>query len=176
MGNNVTVPTETTSSRHPTQKTGQEDATQEIQRPGRCAGLESVLCCTPALRNPQHPRKEPVAATVATAPWEVLRQVHEYRWQLLRGGPTVILYSNIQENWGNLKQPQCLGSNCTTKHPVCSFSLFSHQNNTTRCSKIPGAWLRKGRTLNNQSRTGDLTTCRKHCLCKTQAATQNGNW
>lgn len=69
----MTVPTETTPSLQQTQKTGQEKATEEIQRPGRCAGLESKLRCTPALRNPQHPREGPAAATLATAPWEVLR-------------------------------------------------------------------------------------------------------
>lgn len=48
-----------------------------------------------------------------------------------------------------------------------SFSLLLHQNNKTRCSKIPSAWLRKGRALDNQATTGDLPTCWKHCLCKT---------
>lgn len=72
-GINVTVPTETTSSISPSNTENWAGESNSGDKDLGCAGHESKLCCTPALHIPQKaPGERAAAATIATAPWEVL--------------------------------------------------------------------------------------------------------
>lgn len=155
-------------------------------RVSSAARLPSALC------KPQKaPEKGPVAATLATAPWEVLGhpavpdtpQVQmpaaERRWPHSN--------TNLQYSEGELRKseaaPMCKAGACQPqahilKGPIRSqgaqaahswrmtfLSLYCKTSSAlfqfpvpSKQQNIPGAWLRKGRTLNSQC---------QHCLCKT---------